>query len=141
VFVSNTVHDHVRDRLPFIFEYLGEQQVKNIARPVRVYRLRPERPSLALPRNPRIKMVWAGGEEMAPSSLENPRWSTPMPQPNDLSRSLTPLLRRWDPRSGQGGPRGKAHRSGLRGQPGRLLAGPLVVGEGVPGRQMSGSHH
>jgi adenylate cyclase len=42
VFVSNTVHDHVRDRLPFAFEDLGEQQVKNIARPVRVYALRPE---------------------------------------------------------------------------------------------------
>jgi adenylate cyclase len=38
VFVSNTVYDHVRDRLPFVFEDLGEQQVKNIARPVRVYR-------------------------------------------------------------------------------------------------------
>src|SRR5271169_4733934 len=40
VFVSNTVHDHVRDRLPFVFEDLGEQQVKNIARPPRVYRVR-----------------------------------------------------------------------------------------------------
>jgi class 3 adenylate cyclase len=40
VFVSNTVHDHVRDRLPFVFEDLGERQVKNIARPVRVYRVR-----------------------------------------------------------------------------------------------------
>src|SRR5882762_5531602 len=40
VFVSNTVHDHVRDRLPFVFEDLGEQQVKNIARPVQVYRIR-----------------------------------------------------------------------------------------------------
>jgi adenylate cyclase len=30
VFVSNTVHDHVRDRLPFVFEDLGEQQVKNM---------------------------------------------------------------------------------------------------------------
>jgi adenylate cyclase len=39
VFVSNTVHDHVRDRLPFVFEDLGEQQVKNIVRPVRVYAL------------------------------------------------------------------------------------------------------
>jgi adenylate cyclase len=39
VFVSNTVHDHVRDRLPFLFEDLGEQQVKNIARPLRVYRV------------------------------------------------------------------------------------------------------
>src|SRR5216683_8435711 len=44
VFVSNTVHDHLRDRLPFVFEDLGEQQVKNIARPVRVYRVRPESP-------------------------------------------------------------------------------------------------
>jgi adenylate cyclase len=44
VFVSNTVHDHVRDRLPFAFEDLGEQQVKNIVRPVRVYRVQPERP-------------------------------------------------------------------------------------------------
>src|SRR5260221_8832437 len=40
VLVSNTVHDHVRDRLPFVFEGLGEQQVKNITRPVRVYRVR-----------------------------------------------------------------------------------------------------
>src|SRR5499427_475253 len=40
VFVSNTVYDHVRDRLPFAFEDLGEQQVKNIARPVRVYHIR-----------------------------------------------------------------------------------------------------
>jgi adenylate cyclase len=40
VFVSNTVYDHVRDRLPIAFEDLGEQQVKNIARPVRVFALR-----------------------------------------------------------------------------------------------------
>src|SRR5437899_4933556 len=33
VVISNTVHDQVRDRLPFVFEDLGEQQVKNIARP------------------------------------------------------------------------------------------------------------
>src|SRR5712671_4437647 len=44
VFVSNTVHDQVRDRLPFVFEDLGEQQVKNITRPVRVYRVRPKGP-------------------------------------------------------------------------------------------------
>jgi len=40
VLVSNTVHDQVRDRLLLAFEDLGEQQVKNIARPVRVYRVR-----------------------------------------------------------------------------------------------------
>src|SRR5262252_6304343 len=39
VLVSNTVYDHVRDRLPFVFEDLGEHRVKNITRPVRVYRI------------------------------------------------------------------------------------------------------
>src|SRR6476620_9773881 len=68
VLVSNTVHDHVRDRLPFVFEDLGEQQVKNIARPVRVYRVRdvgaaaksptaPAQPALALPDKPSIAVL------------------------------------------------------------------------------------
>src|SRR5260370_22154919 len=39
VFVSNTVHDHVRDRLPFAFDDLGEQTLKNITRPLAVYRV------------------------------------------------------------------------------------------------------
>jgi len=65
VFVSNTVHDHVRDRLPFAFDDLGEQQVKNIARPVRVYRVRdvsgaaegPSAPALPLPDKPSIAVL------------------------------------------------------------------------------------
>src|SRR5438445_10198842 len=40
--VSGTVRDHIGDRLPYAFEDMGEQSVKNIARPVRVYALRPE---------------------------------------------------------------------------------------------------
>src|SRR5216683_8215639 len=40
--ISGTARDHVRDKLPFQFEDTGEQSVKNIARPVRVYALRPE---------------------------------------------------------------------------------------------------
>src|SRR5260370_30004322 len=40
--VSGTVRDHIRDKLPYPFEDRGEQSVKNIARPVRVYALRPE---------------------------------------------------------------------------------------------------
>ena len=36
------VRDQIRDRLPFAFEDRGEQSVKNIARPVRVFALRPE---------------------------------------------------------------------------------------------------
>jgi TolB-like protein/class 3 adenylate cyclase len=37
--VSRVVRDQVRDKLDFAFEDLGEHQVKNIARPVRVYRV------------------------------------------------------------------------------------------------------
>jgi adenylate cyclase len=37
--ISRTVRDHIRDKLPFPLEDMGEQQVKNIARPVRVYRV------------------------------------------------------------------------------------------------------
>ena len=40
--VSGVVRDQVRDRLNYNFEDLGEQQVKNIARPVRVYAWRPD---------------------------------------------------------------------------------------------------
>src|SRR5258708_1731938 len=39
--VSRTVHDQIRDRLPFKLDDLGEQSVHNIARPVRTYALSP----------------------------------------------------------------------------------------------------
>jgi TolB-like protein/Tfp pilus assembly protein PilF len=39
VLVSNTVYDQVRGKLPVAFEDMGEQQVKNIEQPVRMYRL------------------------------------------------------------------------------------------------------
>src|SRR5205823_14720862 len=51
------------DRLPFVFEDLGEQQVKNIARPVRVYRVRDastakaSAPPLPLPDKPSIAVL------------------------------------------------------------------------------------
>jgi class 3 adenylate cyclase/TolB-like protein len=40
--ISRVVRDQVRDKLAYAFEDLGEHSVKNIARPVRVYALRPE---------------------------------------------------------------------------------------------------
>jgi adenylate cyclase len=61
--VSRVVHDQVRDKLDLAFEDLGEQQVKNIARPVHVYRVRdtapePAAPSaLPLPDKPSIAML------------------------------------------------------------------------------------
>jgi class 3 adenylate cyclase len=65
--VSRVVRDQVRDRLDCSFEDLGEQQVKNIARPVRAYRVRdtaianspsaPASPILPLPDKPSIAVL------------------------------------------------------------------------------------
>jgi adenylate cyclase len=37
--ISGTAYDHVENKLSLGYEYLGEQSVKNIAKPVRVYRV------------------------------------------------------------------------------------------------------
>ena len=68
--VSRVVRDQVRDKLDFSFEDMGEQQVKNIARPIRVHRIliseasgRSEpvsasaKPVLALPDKPSIAVL------------------------------------------------------------------------------------
>jgi adenylate cyclase len=70
IYVSRVVRDQVRDRLDYAFEDQGEQQVKNIARPIRVHRVllgegpgRPEpvsasaKPVLALPNKPSIAVL------------------------------------------------------------------------------------
>ncbi len=49
VLVSQAVHDQVRDRLDLAFDDLGERELKNMARPVRVYRLRTPGDSKAAP--------------------------------------------------------------------------------------------
>src|SRR6516162_6152162 len=55
--VSGMVHDQIRDKLPYLFADRGEQSVKNIARPIRVYALRLEdrlasSETIATPRHP-----------------------------------------------------------------------------------------
>jgi len=42
VYVSGTVYEHTAGKLEASFDDLGEQAVKNIARPIRIYRARPE---------------------------------------------------------------------------------------------------
>ncbi len=42
VCISSIVHDAVEGKLSYGFDFLGEQQVKNISKPVRVYRVRAE---------------------------------------------------------------------------------------------------
>jgi adenylate cyclase len=63
--ISRVVRDQIRDKLPYAFEDMGEQQIKNIARPVRVYRVATgpvsaatkETPALALPDKPSIAVM------------------------------------------------------------------------------------
>jgi adenylate cyclase len=40
--IAGTVYDQVENKLPLGYQYVGEQTVKNIAKPVRVYRVRRE---------------------------------------------------------------------------------------------------
>ena len=61
--ISDSAYQQVRDKLAIDFEDMGEQQLKNIGRPVRVYRVRREggpareRPMLALPDKPSIAVL------------------------------------------------------------------------------------
>jgi len=67
--VSGVVHDQVRDKLDIAFDDQGEQQVKNIARPVHVYGIGPRasrphaagtaavQPALAMPDKPSLAVL------------------------------------------------------------------------------------
>ena len=48
--ISGTVHEQIRDKLALDYQDLGEQEVKNIVRPVRAFRVLPQ-PGAAAPRN------------------------------------------------------------------------------------------
>jgi adenylate cyclase len=65
--VSRVARDQVRDRLDYAFEDLGEQSVKNIARPVRVYALRPE--GIAGVRTPSVSSTVSGSPPVAAPRL------------------------------------------------------------------------
>jgi adenylate cyclase len=69
--ISRMVWDQIRDKLPYLFEDLGDQQVKNIARPVRVYRVRDDAAGLA--------------EEPGPASPQ------PLPLPDKPSIAVMPF--------------------------------------------------
>jgi len=92
--ISGTTFDHVDGKLHIGFEYLGEKEVKNIAKPVRVYRAdigasetrpsvaapEPERPSIAvlafenLSRDPDQEFFADGIAEDLITELSRLRW-------------------------------------------------------------------
>jgi len=62
ILVSGTAYDHIRNKMKVGFDDLGSQSLKNIAEPIRVYRVRPDgdtsaRTSLALPDKPSIAVL------------------------------------------------------------------------------------
>jgi adenylate cyclase len=94
VFVSNTVHDHVRDRLPFLFEDLGEQQVKNITRPVRVFRVHTTltHPDANAPGSPLSRNAGEGAERRRREAGEGGAPAqTALPLPDKPSIAVLPF--------------------------------------------------
>ena len=81
--VSRVVRDQVRDKLAFAFEDMGEQQVKNIARPVRVFRVRPDGP---LP-NPPPPTGEGNARSVRVGAAEPP----PLPLPDKPSIAVLPF--------------------------------------------------
>jgi TolB-like protein/class 3 adenylate cyclase len=61
ILISHTVHEHVDRKLPVRFDDQGERILKNIARPIRVYRVSWE----AIPKDPTLRPV------PAPPGLQN----------------------------------------------------------------------
>ena len=99
--ISRTAFDQIEDKLPLGYEYLGEKSVKNIAKPVRAYRvlLEPESVGKIIGEHRRLKMwqwtaifalivliVVAGGlsfwelylkPDVAPASIEKMAYPLP----------------------------------------------------------------
>jgi adenylate cyclase len=70
--ISGTVYDHVENKLALNYEYQGEQLVKNIAKPVRVYRVTAVIPS---------PLVGEGQGEGAARKAESSRFQVPSSKP------------------------------------------------------------
>ena len=87
VALSASAYDQVRDKLPYRFVDRGEQEVKNIARPVRVYAVDMSARGIAARRRPlsRRAYAWAAGAVLllalaALAALYALRQTAPQPQ-------------------------------------------------------------
>jgi TolB-like protein/class 3 adenylate cyclase len=101
--ISRTVRDQIRDRLPYSLEDRGEQSVKNIARPVRVYALGPEAvgdlrvsgmPPTGVPQRQRTalaRMLAAGVAVLVIALSAWWLWPTTKPSPTPTVVAATPI--------------------------------------------------
>ncbi len=67
VMISGAAYDQLQGKLDVPLEFAGEQNLKNIARPVRAYRLRPDKKASARSRPHAVgkRMQWAGAAALA----------------------------------------------------------------------------
>jgi class 3 adenylate cyclase len=95
--ISRMVRDQIRDKLPYACEDLGEQSLKNIARPLRVYPLRAEAVVEGLKRQ--IVEIWAGlAEDRLGRTLKKSASHRPPQARYDLGVATTRKTRgqRWN---------------------------------------------
>jgi adenylate cyclase len=65
IFIAGTVYDQIENKLPLQYEYLGEQAVKNIAKPVRVWRVVMESEEVRGPKS-EVRSPESKGESQKP---------------------------------------------------------------------------
>jgi adenylate cyclase len=97
--ISRMVRDQIRDKLAYAFEDLGEQNVKNIARPVRVYALRSEAITdlpvssmpIAIPRRHigRVAMAAGGAAALVIAGAAWWLWPATKPSPPAVAATTT----------------------------------------------------
>jgi TolB-like protein/class 3 adenylate cyclase len=83
--LSAAAHEQVRDRLDITFDDLGEQQIKNIARPVRVYQVELRAPA-ATPTAPSPAGEGGSGRASAGEPI-----ARPLPLPDKPSLAVLPF--------------------------------------------------
>jgi adenylate cyclase len=86
--VSAIVHDQVQGRLEIAFDDIGEQSLKNIARPVRVFRVTLTHPVASAPGSPLSRIAGEGAERQRREAGEG----TPaLPLPDKPSLAVLPF--------------------------------------------------
>jgi len=89
--ISRGVRDHIRHKVPYGFEDLGEQTVKNIAQPIRVFRLLPEAVD-GDRAEPSPEPIELAREPTAEPPLEHPVLEHPATDPQALESPTEPSV-------------------------------------------------
>jgi TolB-like protein/Tfp pilus assembly protein PilF len=97
VCISSNVYDAVEGKLALGFDFLGEHQVKNIAKPVRVYRVRAESKQAPVRSRPKPRIGWQIAVPVVAAILlllgaaGAWRWSSPQVSPLSEKASIAVL--------------------------------------------------